>query len=73
MLDNNFINKLFDDLVNEKSKILNELKTLYDKPTDESIKKERILNNQLSCIDSILKSIIKYKNMTAKDKLKADI
>jgi len=73
MLDENMTNKLFDDLVLEKTTLLNELKTVYIKLTDDSVKKERIISSKLVVVDNLIKNVLKYRNIIAKEKYVADI
>jgi hypothetical protein len=73
MLDDNFTNKLFDDLVLEKTTLLQELKTVYSKLSDDSAKKERFINSKLVCIDNLIKNILKYRNIILKDKQQSDL
>jgi hypothetical protein len=73
MLDENMTNKLFDDLVLEKTTLLNELKTVYTKIADDSVKKERIISSKLIVVDNLIKNVLKYRNIIAKEKYVADI
>jgi hypothetical protein len=73
MLDDNMTNKLFDDLVLEKTTLLNELKTVYNKKSDDSVKNERLINSKLVVVDILIKNVLKYRNILAKEKYTADI
>jgi hypothetical protein len=39
---------------------------------DKEAIKERVLNSKIIIIDSLLKNILKYRNITIRDKQKAD-
>jgi hypothetical protein len=73
MLDDNKTDKMFDDLVLEKTTLLTELKTVYNSLNNESAKKERIINGKLSAVESMIRSILKYKNIIAKEKYQKDL
>ena len=74
MLDDNTTDKIFDDLVLEKTTLLNELKTVYKSSLDsEGVKKERIINGKLSAVESMIRNVLKYKNIIAKEKFKNDL
>jgi hypothetical protein len=65
--DVNYINRLYDELNSSRNNLMNDLKN------DKECVKEVTLNKKISCVDTILKSLLKYRNITAKDKLKADL
>lgn len=65
--DVNYINRLYDELSNTRSALMNDLKN------DKECIKEATLNKKIMCVDAIMKNILKYRNITTKDKLKADL
>lgn len=65
--DNNYINRLYDELTNSRNTLMNDLKN------DKECIKEKTLNAKIQCVDNILKNIIKYRNINTKEKLKADL
>ena len=65
--DTNYINRLYDELNNSRSSLMNDLKN------DKECVKERIINQKLQCVDNIMKNIIKYRNINTKEKLKGDL
>ena len=73
MLDDNTTDKMFDDLVLEKTTLLTELKTVYKSLDNESTKKERIINGKLNAVESMIRNILKYKNIIAKEKYQKDL
>jgi len=66
MEDINYINRLYDELTSCRSNLMTELKN------DKEAIKERVLNSKIIIIDSLLKNILKYRNITIRDKQKAD-
>jgi hypothetical protein len=64
--DENFINRLYDDLNNTRSSLVNELKN------DKECLKEKQLNSKIACVDNIMKNLLKYRNLKTKEKLKPD-
>jgi hypothetical protein len=67
VIDEQYLSKVYDDLQNEKTKLFLDLKN------DKELVRERELNQKLFCIDSILKGVIKYRNLKIKDKLKFEL
>jgi len=65
--DNNYINRLYDELNNSRNSLMNDLKN------DKECQKERILNQKIQCVDNLMKNIIKYRNINTKEKLKGDL
>jgi len=65
--DVNYINRLYDELNSSRNTLMNDLKN------DKDCVKEVTLNKKITCVDTILKSLLKYRNITAKEKLKGDL
>lgn len=65
--DDNYINRLYDETNNAHNSLMNELKN------DKECQKEKVINAKLHCVDSIMKSILKYRNIRIKEKLKGDL
>jgi hypothetical protein len=64
-LDNDqCIDNLFEKLNSLRSTLILELKN------DKECTKEAVLNSKLSCIDQIIRLIIRYRNINTKAKLK---
>ena len=63
-LDDNYINKLYDDLQTEKNSIMLEYKN------DKELKNTVIITQKLSLVEGMMKSLIKYRNIKIKSKLK---
>lgn len=61
------INTMIDDLMNEKSSLMLELKN------DKEMKHYQTLVQKLGLMDTMIKSMIKYRNVITKEKLKADL
>ena len=66
-IDEQYLSKIYDDLQNEKTKLFIDLKN------DKELVHERVINQKLFCIDSIIKGVIKYRNLKIKDKLKFEM
>ena len=65
--DQNVINRLYDDLNTARSTLMNDLKN------DKECAKERIINQKILCLDSLMRNLLKYRNIVTKEKLKADL
>jgi hypothetical protein len=65
--DNNYINRLYDELNSCRNKLMNDLKN------DKECTKEKILNQKIMCVDNLMKNILKYRNINTKEKLKGDL
>jgi len=66
-LTEQYLMKIYDDLQSEKNKLFNELKN------DKELTKEKTINSKIVCIDSIIKNVLKYRNLKIKEKLKGDL
>ena len=66
-LDENYMSRLFEDFSSERNKLILELKN------DKEMTKERILTQKLTCIDNLIKNILKYRNINIKEKMKGDL
>lgn len=65
--DEQYINRLFDEFQTEKAKLVLELKN------DKELTKERLISNKMQCIDVMTRSILKYRNLIIREKMKTDI
>jgi hypothetical protein len=65
--DEQYINRLFDEFQTEKAKLVLELKN------DKELTKERIISNKMQCIDIMTRSILKYRNLIIREKMKTDL
>lgn len=63
--DDNFINRLYEDLNNTRSSLVNELKN------DRECTKEKTINSKIQCVDNIMKNLMKYRNIKTKERLKS--
>lgn len=61
------LNKLYDDLNDAHSALMNELKN------DKEMIKERTITQKLACIDTMRRSVLKYRNISIKERLKGDL
>lgn len=62
-----FITKLYDDIQMEKSAILLEMKN------DKELKNITSNNQKITILDSMTKNVLKYRNISLKEKLKNTI
>ena len=62
-MDESIITKLVNDIQTERNKIFMEIKN------DTELTKLNTLNQKLSTLDSMLKSVFKYRNIIIKEKL----
>ena len=65
--DDNYINRLYDELNTARSTLMQELKN------DKECTKEKVLNSKILCIDNMMKNVLKYRNIRTKEKMKADL
>lgn len=65
--DDNYINRLYDELNNARNSLMLELKN------DKECSKEKVINGKILCIDSMMKNTLKYRNIKLKAKLKSDL
>jgi hypothetical protein len=63
-MDESYINKLINDIQNERTKLFNDLKN------DTELTHTNSINQKLSAYDSMLKSVFKLRNINIKEKLK---
>lgn len=63
-MDETFINKLITDIQNERTKLFNDLKN------DTELTKTNYINQKMNCLDTMLKSVFKLRNLNIKEKLK---
>jgi hypothetical protein len=61
------INNMIDDLMSEKNTLMMDLKN------DKEMKHYQFLVQKMGLMDIMVKSMIKYRNIITKDKLKADL
>lgn len=62
-MDDSIITKLVNDIQNERNKIFIEIKN------DTELSKLNTLNQKLSTLDAMLKSVFKYRNIIIKERL----
>lgn len=65
--DSNYINRLCDEIEQSRNTLMNEMRN------DTECTKEAILTKKIACADAVLKNLIKYRNISTKEKLKADL
>jgi hypothetical protein len=63
-LSEQYITKLYDDLQTEKNAIMLEYKN------DKELKNTIIITQKISLVESMMKTLIKYRNIKLKQKLK---
>jgi DNA-binding MltR family transcriptional regulator len=61
------INNMIDELMSEKNTLMTELKN------DKEMKHYQLLVQKMGLMDTMVKSMIKYRNVITKAKLKADL
>jgi len=61
------INNMIDELMAEKNTLMMDLKN------DKEMKHYQLLVQKMGIMDIMIKSMIKYRNVITKDKLKADL
>lgn len=61
------INTMIDDLMNEKNSLMLELKN------DKEMKHYQTIVSKLGLMDTMVKSMIKYRNVITKEKIKGDL
>jgi protein-tyrosine phosphatase len=66
-MDDNYINKLINDIQQERSALLNDMKN------DTELTHSNFINSKLTVLDSIFKSILKLRNINIKEKIKTNI
>ena len=66
-IDDGYINRMFDDWTSQRNILMMEMKN------DKEMTKERILTQKLTCIDNLIKNILKYRNINIKEKMKGDL
>lgn len=62
-----FLSKLYDDLNSSHSVLMTDLKN------DKEMTKEKTITSKLNCIDTMRRSVLKYRNIIIKDRLKGDL
>lgn len=62
--DDNYINRLYDEFNNARNSLMLDLKN------DKECNKEKVLNSKILCIDNLMKSLLKYRNIRTKERLK---
>jgi len=63
-MDESYINKLINDIQNERNKLFNDLKN------DTELCHSNVINQKLNALDSMLKSVFKLRSINIKEKLK---
>jgi len=65
-IDENYLNNLFDVLQSEKNSLVLDLKN------DKDLTHEREITGKCMVIDTLIKNVLKYRNLKIKAKLKMD-
>ena len=65
--DDNYINRLYDEFNNARNSLMLDLKN------DKECNKEKVLNSKILCIDNLMKSLLKYRNIRTKERLRGDL
>lgn len=65
--DDNYINRMYDELNNSRNALMLDLKN------DRECLKEKVINQKLQCVDNIMKSILKYRNIKTKEKMNGSL
>ena len=63
-INENTLNQLFDNFQQERQKIILEIKN------DKEMKNEKYLNQKLSTIETIIKNLLKFRNIQLKQQQK---
>lgn len=58
------LNQLFDNLQTERNKLVLSIKN------DTDMKDEKILNTKLLCVETMIKNVLKYRNLILKQRMK---
>lgn len=61
------INNMIDELMSEKNTLMSELKN------DKEMKHYQFIVRKMGLMDTMVKSMINYRNVVTKDKLKSDM
>jgi hypothetical protein len=62
-----YLNNIYDTFNDARGALILELKN------DKDCTKEKVLNAKIQCVDNMMKNILKYRNINAKQKLKQDL
>lgn len=66
-MDDNYINKLINDIQSARTSLFNDLKN------DTDLSHTNVINQKLSALDSMLKAVLKLRNIIIKDKIKQNL
>jgi hypothetical protein len=66
-MDDNFINKLINDIQTARNTLFNDLKN------DTDLSHTNVINQKLTALDSMLKAVLKLRNITIKEKIKQNL
>jgi hypothetical protein len=66
-MDDNFINKLINDIQTARNTLFNDLKN------DTDLNHTNVINQKLTALDSMLKAVLKLRNITIKEKIKQNL
>ena len=66
-MDDNFINKLINDIQTARNALFNDLKN------DTDLSHTNVINQKLTVLDSMLKAVLKLRNITIKEKIKQNL
>lgn len=65
-IDDNYINRLYDEWTNERAILMTELKN------DKDLSREKFITPKITTIDVILKNLLKYRSLRTKERIKLD-
>ena len=66
-MDDNFITKLINDIQTARNTLFNDLKN------DTDLSHTNVINQKLTALDSMLKAVLKLRNITIKEKIKQNL
>jgi hypothetical protein len=66
-MDDTFINKLINDIQTARNTLFNDLKN------DTDLNHTNVINQKLTALDSMLKAVLKLRNITIKEKIKQNL
>jgi hypothetical protein len=63
----NYIEKLYEEFNTERNKLMTDLKK------DKECEKEKVITSKIICLDNLMRNILKFRNITIKEKLKGNL
>lgn len=66
-MDENYINKLINDIQSARNTLFNDLKN------DTELTHTSVINQKLTTLDSMLKAVLKLRNISIKEKIKQNL